>query len=205
MIEVTKIEVGQFETNCYILTPREGGESVVIDPGANPECILSHLEGLTVRYIINTHGHCDHIGANGVVKAATGAEILIHEDDAPMLTNPQGNLSILWGQGVTSSPADRCLEGEEEIRLDGFSLKVIHTPGHSPGGICLLWDRLLFSGDTLLAGSVGRTDLPGASWSVLLQSIRERLLTLDNEVVIKPGHGPSSTIGEEKRWNPFLR
>ncbi len=205
MIEVSKIEVGQWETNCYLVTPKGGEESMIIDPGAEPERILLQVEGLTIKYIINTHGHSDHIGANRAIKEATGAKILIHRDDASMLTHPQENLSLLWSQEITSPPADRLLKGGEEIRLDGISWKVIHTPGHSPGGISLLREHWLFSGDTLFAGSVGRTDLPGASSGVLLESIRKNFLTLDDQVIVYPGHGPSTTIGEERRWNPFLR
>jgi len=203
MIEVTKIEVGQLRTNCYLVSSRE--EALIIDPGAEPQRLLSQIEGLKVRYIINTYGHSDHIGANGVVKEKTGASLLIHRDDASMLLHPAENLSLLWGEEVLSPPADRFLQGGEGIEFAGTLWRVIHTPGHSPGGISLLWDHWLFSGDTLFAGSVGRTDLPGSSRQVLLRSIREKLLTLDDEVIVYPGHGPSTTIGEERRWNPFLQ
>jgi len=205
MIEVITIKVGPWETNCYLVTPKGGEESMIIDPGAEPERILSQLRGLNVRYIINTHGHSDHIGANRAIKEVSGAKILIHRDDASMLTYPRENLSLLWSQEITSPPADRLLEGGEKIRLDGISWKVIHTPGHSPGGISLLGDNWLFSGDTLFARSVGRTDLPRASWEILLESIRKNFLTLDDHVIVYPGHGPSTTIGEERRWNPFLQ
>lgn len=205
MIEVTKIEVGQLETNCYLVCSSEGKESIIIDPGAEPARLLSQINGLKVKYIINTHGHSDHIGANGKIKKSTGASLLIHRNDASMLIHPEKNLSLLWGEEVISPPADKLLQGGEELELAGTFWKVIHTPGHSPGGISLLWDHWLFSGDTLFAGSVGRTDLPGASWEVLLKSIREELLTLDDEVTVYPGHGPSTTIGEERRWNPFLQ
>jgi len=203
MLEVSIIEVGQLRTNCYLVSSRE--EALIIDPGAEPERLLSKIGGLKVRYIINTHGHSDHIGANGVVKEKTGASLLIHRDDASMLLRPAQNLSLLWGEEVLSPPADRFLQGGERIEFAGVLWKVIHTPGHSPGGISLLWDHWLFSGDTLFAGSVGRTDLPGSSGEVLLRSIREKLLTLDDEVIVYPGHGPSTTIGEERRWNPFLQ
>lgn len=205
MIEVITIKVGPWETNCYLVTPKGGEESMIIDPGAEPERILSQVRGLNVRYIINTHGHSDHIGANRAIKEVSGAKILIHRDDASMLTYPRENLSLLWSQEITSPPADRLLEGGEKIRLDGISWKVIHTPGHSPGGISLLGDNWLFSGDTLFARSVGRTDLPRASWEILLESIRKNFLTLDDHVIVYPGHGPSTTIGEERRWNPFLQ
>ncbi len=205
MIKIVPLVVGQLETNCYLLISQGERESIIIDPGAEPARILSEVKGHHVKYIINTHGHSDHIGANGRIKEATGASLLIHGDDASMLTHPEENLSPLWGEEITSPPADRLLEGGEEIRFNGISLKVIHTPGHSRGGISLLWDHLLFSGDTLFAGSVGRADLPGASLEVLLKSIREKLLTLDDEVIVYPGHGPSTTIGQEKQWNPFLK
>lgn len=204
-MEVITIEVGPLETNCYLIISWEGKEAMIIDPGAEPKRILSQVQGLNVEYIINTHGHSDHIGANREVKERTGAPLLIHRDDASMLVHPQENLSLLWGQEVTSPPADRLLRGGEEIEFAGTYWKVIHTPGHSSGGISLLGDWWLFSGDTLFAGSLGRTDIPGASSEVLLESIREKLLTLDDKVIVYPGHGPSTTIGEEKRWNPFLQ
>ena len=206
MIEVVALKVGQLETNCYLVAPQGGRDLIIIDPGAEPERILSEIEGLNVKYIINTHGHADHIGANRGVKEATGASILIHRDDAQMLTDPRENLSFLLDQEITSPPADRLLGGEGGVvGLDGFSLRVIHTPGHSPGGISLLGGHCIFTGDTLFARSIGRVDLPGACLGVLLESIRERLLILEDEVIIYPGHGPFSTIGEERRWNPFLK
>ncbi|MDI6869982.1 MAG: MBL fold metallo-hydrolase [Bacillota bacterium] len=182
--------VGVLGTNCYLVSDPESREMLVIDPGAEAERILAAIRagGVKVAAIVNTHGHWDHIGANGEVKEATGAPLLIHEADA----------------GITSPPADRLLHGEEELPLGRFKLRVIHTPGHSPGSICLYLPGVLFSGDTLFAESVGRTDLPGGSLSQLVSSIREKLFVLPDETVVHPGHGPSTTVGEERSLNPYV-
>jgi len=178
----------------------------VIDPGGSPELIISVLYGLTarVRYIINTHGHVDHIAGNRRLKKRTGADICIHRADSEMLIDARKNFSDLLAVPITSPPADRFLRGGEVIRVGELELKVIHTPGHSPGGICLVSDGLVFTGDTLFAGSIGRWDFPGASYNLLLASVRNRLLILDEEMIVYPGHGPISTIGAEKRENPFF-
>jgi len=193
--------------NCYIVGCEETREVAVIDPGGNPRAILNFLKenDLTAKYIINTHGHIDHIGANRAVKEATNAKLLIHKDDAKMLVNPASNLSFLMGSKLTSPAADEYIDEGDIIKLGNtVELKVMHTPGHSPGGICLQTGNIIFVGDTLFQGSVGRTDFPGGSYKQLIQVIKEKLLCYDDEVVCYPGHGPATTIGFERENNPFL-
>lgn len=205
-----RLEVGDLITNCYILF--EKGKGVVIDPGAESERILRELnkEGIRPMYIINTHGHIDHIGACGEVSLATGAPILIHKADAPYLSDPFLNLMEMLGGGIQRSlkegDVQRFLEGGDVVEVDGIRIEILHTPGHTPGGICLLVkdQRMIFTGDTLFRGGIGRTDLPGGSYKELMDSIRGSLLSLSDDIVIYPGHGPPSTIGDERRLNPFL-
>ncbi len=200
------IVVGNLETNCYIFGSAKEKEVVIIDPGGSPELILSVLYGLTarVRYIINTHGHMDHIAANRQIKRRTGAEICIHRADSEMLIDSRKNFSDLMATPVTSPPADRLLNDGDVINVGELKLKVIHTPGHSPGGISMVSDGLVFTGDTLFAGSIGRWDFPGASYNLLLASVRNKLLVLDEDMIVYPGHGPVSDIGTEKKENPFF-
>jgi len=153
---------------------------------------------------VNTHGHPDHIGGNGIIKKATGAPILIHEYDAPMLTGGADNVSGLFGLRATSPPADKMLHEGDVIQFGKITLRVLHTPGHSKGSISLLGDDAVFTGDTLFAGSIGRYDLPGASYKEIIRSVK-RLATLPEHVKVYSGHGPTSTIGTEKKSNPFLQ
>ena len=199
--------VGPLGANCYLIGCPETREGAVIDPGAEGDRILAVAReaGLTIKQIINTHGHGDHIGANGTIKRATGAAILIHKLDAPYLNDPAHNLSALMGSRETSPPADRLLEENDTISVGKtITLKVIHTPGHTPGGICLQGEGLVFTGDTLFAGSIGRTDFPGGSFGQLINAVKEKLFTLDDALEVYPGHGPSSTIGAERVDNPFF-
>ena len=205
---IERIVVGEFETNCYLVAAAEGEEAVVVDPGAcGPEILkLIEQKRLKVKKIINTHGHCDHIGANREIKEQTGAQILIHRSDCSLLTDPVGNLSYFLSSPVISPPADILLEEGDVIEITGLSFKVLSTPGHSPGGISLLVPGgVVFTGDTLFQRSIGRADFPGASPEVLVESIRKKLLTLSEETVVYPGHGEITTIGEERRENPFLK
>ncbi len=198
--------VGPIMANCYILGCKETHEAVVIDPGDDADLILLKLAELKlkVKYIINTHGHFDHVGANRKMKEATGAELLIHALDAPML----GSLSqaaASFGLKSENSPApDKTIDDGDIISFGKISLKVIHTPGHSPGGISLFTNGYLFVGDTLFQGSIGRTDLPGGNFNTLKSSIHNKLFPLGDNIRVFTGHGPETSIGKEKRYNPFV-
>lgn len=204
---LTKLEVGGFMSNCYILGCQDTKEAVVIDPGDEAERILAALDknNLKLKYIINTHGHIDHIGANQAVKDATGVPVIIHKEDAALFENPQENLSMFVGRKFIFPPPDRKVEEGDKISFGNHTLGVIHTPGHTRGGMSLKIDNAIFTGDTLFAGSIGRTDLPGGSYRQIIQSIKEKILPLGDEIIVYPGHGPESTIGREKRGNPFLQ
>ncbi len=202
------LEISAMMVNCYIIGCDETREVAVIDPGGNPRAILKMLEEdqLKAVYIINTHGHPDHIGANRAIKDATGAELLIHEADAKMLVNSVSNFSFLMGNKIVSPPADKLLKEGDIIKIGNtVELEVIHTPGHSPGGICLKTGDIIFVGDTLFYGSIGRTDFPGGSYKQLIENIKQKLFCYDDDVVCYPGHGPHTTIGFERNHNPFLR
>jgi len=198
--------VGPIQANCYILGCERTKQAAVIDPGDEVDQILTALakDGLRLVSIINTHGHFDHTGANKALKEATGAELLIHRADAPMIAN-QGSGAAAWGMNVENSPpADRYIEEGDVITVGDISLKVLHTPGHSPGGISLVTDKIVFVGDTLFAGSIGRTDLPGGDYEGLLEGVRNKIFTLGDDVVVYPGHGPQTTVKQEKQYNPFF-
>jgi glyoxylase-like metal-dependent hydrolase (beta-lactamase superfamily II) len=203
---IKKLAVGPIMANCFILGCEQTREAAVIDPGDEAERILQALADakLTVRQIINTHGHFDHVSANRRVKQATGAPLLAHALDAPMLAQ-LARSAAAWGLSAEDSPApDRLIAEGDTITFGTVTLKVIHTPGHTPGGVSLHADGHLFVGDTLFAGSVGRTDFPGGDFATLKASIRNKLFVLEDAVRVYTGHGPETTIGEEKRHNPFV-
>jgi len=198
--------VGALETNCYIVYCEETLECAVIDPGAEPEKIFRLIghKGLKPTILINTHGHVDHIGANRDIKDKFDIPLYLHAADKPMLESVlQSELSFFLG-AKESPPPDKYLEEGDEIKIGYVSLSVIHTPGHSPGSVCLMGDGILFSGDTLFFGGVGRTDLPGGSWSEMESSIREKIFTLPADTVVLPGHGPTTTVDQETKFNPFI-
>ncbi|HWP98535.1 MAG TPA: MBL fold metallo-hydrolase [Syntrophomonadaceae bacterium] len=202
------LEISTMAVNCYMVGCEETREVAIIDPGGNSRAILKMVEDEKVKpiYIINTHGHIDHIGANRAIKDATGAQILIHEADAQMLVNSVSNFSFLTGSKVTSPPADQFLKDGDSIKIGNtVELNVIHTPGHSLGGICLKTGDIIFVGDTLFYGSIGRTDFPGGSYKQLIENIKTKLFCYDDETVCYPGHGPATTIGFERKNNPFLQ
>jgi len=210
LIYQTVVAKGMVDTNCYLLACPETKKTMVIDPGAFNEVEANNILGiiaqhdLNPQYILNTHGHIDHIAGNEKIKQATGAILLIHSSDAGMIISGTMNGSFMFGHEIVSPPADRKLEDEEVIALGKLSVKVIHTPGHTPGCICLHVGGVLFSGDTLFAGSVGRTDLPGGDEKAIINSIQEKLMVLPDKTIIRPGHGPRTTIGQERESNPFL-
>lgn len=202
------VVVGALGVNCSILGCEETRQAVVIDPGDEVERLLAVLEryGLTVAAILNTHGHFDHVGGNLQLTRSTGAPLYIHPADAPMLGRVT-QVAAMYGLPGENSPApDHALEDGTLLSFGGITLQVIHTPGHTPGGCCFYLEQhgKLIAGDTLFADGVGRTDLPGGSHSQLVHSIKTRLFTLPEQVVVYPGHGPTTSIGHEKRHNPCL-
>lgn len=206
-MRTVQFQLGSLGTNCYLVYCEKTLEAAVIDPGGDPAEVLAVIarEGLTLKYIINTHGHADHIAGNEKLKQATGALILIHVDDAKMLTNARHNLSMYIGGTIEFDPADRLLKDGDTINFGSLEFAVRHTPGHTPGGISLLIGDILFSGDTLFYESIGRTDFPGGSYSMLISCIKEKLLPLPDNTKVLPGHGPETTIGWERKMNPFIQ
>ncbi len=203
---IQSLVVGPIQANCFILGDEKTQEAVVIDPGDEAQRILAGLQkqALKLKYIINTHGHFDHVGANKALKEKTGAPILIHRAEAPLLAQLSSSAAV-WGMQVDDSPpADRLLEDGDKISFGEITLEVIHTPGHSLGGISLYTPKDLFVGDTLFAGSIGRTDFPGGDYDQLISGVRTRLFVLGDDVRVFPGHGPATTIGQERRYNPFF-
>ena len=194
--------VGLLTVNCYLLADLKTKEACLIDPGGDAKKIKDFLtrNGFDLKFIIITHGHGDHIGAN----KDFGVPIYIHKLDKDFLTDPDKNLSGMFSFAIKSPPASGLLEDGDIIELGRFKLEVIHTPGHTPGSISLKCGNIVFTGDTLFNGSVGRTDLSYGDEEAILKSIIRRLMALDDDTVVYPGHGGPSTIGEERSSNPFL-
>lgn len=203
MMRIDTLTVGQMQVNCYILSSKTTKNAILLDPGDEYSRIKAYLDKhkLKPKFILHTHGHIDHIQADNEF----ALPVYVHSLDSELLRNPDKNLSSFLSVPFKVKLDLKPLEDLAEIKLDDLVLQVIHTPGHTPGGICLKSAQVVFTGDTLFAGGIGRTDFPGASHEQLIKSIQDKLLVLPDETVIYPGHGPSSTIGEEKRSNPYAR
>ena len=206
-MEVYRLEVMPLGTNCYLAYDENTKDGIVVDPGGSAKDIGEAIDrlGLHIVVIINTHGHWDHIGANDAVKAKTGAPVYIHEADAEFLTNPAYNISSMMGYSSSVASADGLLHEGDTVNFGSCTLKVLHTPGHTPGGITLYGEGVAFTGDTLFFRSVGRSDLPGGDYNALIESIKNKLMTLDEDTLVYTGHGIPTRIGDEKTGNPFVR
>ena len=204
-MSIEMLPVGPLQANCYIIHDESGRDAIVVDPGDDADRIIKFLMNSELRaiQIVCTHGHFDHVGAVARVKEKTGAQVLIHRDDLPIYARAKEQAAA-WGFAVESPPPpDGFLSEGDSVIIGALSYKVLHTPGHSPGGICLLGNAEIITGDTIFAGSVGRTDFPGGSIEALKQSFR-RIMALPAETTILPGHGPASSVGEEHYGNFFM-
>jgi len=204
-----QLKVGHMGVFAYILADTENSDGLIIDPGAEVDSLIAEAGkvGIRIRYIVNTHGHVDHIAGNAELKEKTGAEILIHEQDATMMISHHPIIMRMF-KAKPSPPADRMIRDNDHIEVGNLTLQVLHTPGHSPGSISLYTPGYVLTGDTLLPGFVGSTNLIGGSWEDMEKSLREKLLPLPDDTVILPGHqtaaNATSTIAYEKLHNPFL-
>jgi glyoxylase-like metal-dependent hydrolase (beta-lactamase superfamily II) len=205
---IIALPVGMIQTNCYIVGCDESKDGAVIDPGGHPERILAEVErhGLAIKYVLNTHAHFDHTDANGAIVRATGAPLALHAKDQPIL-EASGGAALFGLRADPSPPPDLVLNDGDELEIGQLRLKVLHTPGHTPGHVCFYEaaEGVLFDGDVLFYRGIGRTDLPGGSWQLLMDSIQRVLFALPDETVVYSGHGQATTIGQEKRLNPWLR
>lgn len=199
--------VGSLGVNCYIVGDDKTREAIVIDPGGNARDILAAIQKqqLKVIAIVNTHAHFDHVGALHSIRAETGVPFILHEDEVAMLQAAQSSAAMFGLAIPPQAPPERLVRDGDHVDVGNISLQVLHTPGHTPGGMCLLYEKHVFVGDTLFQGSIGRTDFPGGDYGTLMRSIRDKLLPLPDDTIVHPGHGGATTIGEEKTLNPFLR
>ncbi len=203
---VKALMVGPLQVNCFLIGCLATRQALVVDPGDDGERILDAAQSADLRIttLVNTHGHFDHIGANRFLVEQTGAKLLLHLDDLPLLRGSRQHAALFGLTAELSPDPDRFLADGDELTVGELRWTILHTPGHSPGGISLYGDGRVWVGDSLFDGSVGRTDLPGGDHGLLVRSVREKLLTLPAATVVHPGHGPDTTIGREKRSNPFV-
>ena len=198
------ISEGVLDSNCYVVAQND--EGIIIDAGVEPEKIINIINSLniTIRHVVITHCHIDHIMYCSAIKKKTGADLYIHEADSEDFVNPLNNGALLLGYDYTPEKPDKELKDGETIVVGDMSLKIINTPGHTPGGICVKIGDNIFTGDTLFNMSIGRTDLYKGNHSDIINSIKNKLMCFDDSVIVYPGHGPSTTIGFERKNNPFL-
>jgi hydroxyacylglutathione hydrolase len=207
---IKQMTVGTMAVCCYIVGCEDTGEGIVIDPGGDDEKVIDMIkkEKISIKYIVNTHGHPDHVCGNSRLKEETGAPIVMHEEDVAFFArSDMENYFSMLGLAA-SPPPDKSVKDGDVLEVGNLSFEIIHTPGHTPGGICLYSKPHLFSGDTLFVGAIGRTDFPGGDMAIFMRSINERLLTLPADTIVWPGHGyggSQSTIEKEKKSNPFLK
>lgn len=206
-MQIHMFPLGALQTNSYLVCNEQTNEAIIIDAGANPGALLKKAENFQVKAILLTHAHFDHIAGLNEVRNITDAPVYIHHYEQEWLLNPDLNGSSKWpglGGKTICDKAERELEDGQRLELAGFTLSVLHTPGHSPGSVSFVLGDHLFCGDALFNRSIGRTDLPGGNYEQLIMSIQQKLLVLPDEVICYPGHGPKTTIGNEKLYNPFL-
>ncbi|NOX38807.1 MAG: MBL fold metallo-hydrolase [Calditrichaeota bacterium] len=206
-MEIFKFTLGFFGVNNYLIKSSQSNRAILIDAAEDVTPILRKIRELQLQlvYLINTHGHGDHIAGNSAIIQETGAQLLIHALDAPYLTDPNLNLSMMLGIHLESPPPDAYLNEGDVLEIDDIRLNVLHTPGHTPGHISLVAEGVAFVGDVIFRESIGRTDFPQSSHYQLLETIRTKIYTLPDETVLYNGHGPETTVGHEKKYNPFVR
>lgn len=205
-MEIITLTVGMFDTNCYLVFDRKSGEGIIIDPGFEAERIAGEIQRHKVvpTAIVLTHAHGDHIGAVEELKASYGIPVMAGKGAGESIESSNKHFAAMFGIEISCPEPDRFLDDGDTVVFGDEKLTVIPTPGHSPEGICLHSEKVLFCGDTLFYGSVGRTDLPGGNHRQMIDSITQRLLVLSDHTVCYPGHGPTTTIGQERKHNPFL-